>query len=89
VSWGAGPRACQYLVLGARANAVLQGRYYASTEDIQRVAAPVLRHRVITNFNADSEGITPDVIVQKLIECTPANEEALSKDEKLETTFKS
>jgi hypothetical protein len=44
---------------------------------------------VITNFNADSEGITPDVIVQKLIECTPANEEALSKDEKLETTFKS
>ncbi len=88
VSWGAGPRACQYLVLGARANAVLHGRYYASTEDIQRVACPVLRHRVITNFNADSEGVTPDKITQQLIESTPDKEEALTRDAKLEKTFK-
>jgi MoxR-like ATPase len=88
VSWGAGPRACQFLVLGARAYAVLQGRYYASVEDIQRVACPVLRHRVITNFNADSEGITPDKIVQELISTTPANEEAVSNDAKLQGTFK-
>ena len=88
VSWGAGPRACQYLVLGARAYAVLQGRYYASTSDVQRVAHAVLRHRVITNFNADSEGMTSDKIVDKLIEDTPATEEALTNDAKLEKTFK-
>ncbi len=88
VSWGAGPRACQFLVLAARAHAVLQGRHCASTEDIQRVAAPVLRHRVITNFNADSEGITPDRIVEQLIETTPATEGALTHDEKLQGTFK-
>jgi len=88
VSWGAGPRACQFLVLAARAYAVRRGRYCASTGDIKRVAAPVLRHRIITNFNADSEGITPDKIVEKLIETTPAKEAALTNDPKLETTFK-
>jgi len=88
VSWGAGPRACQYLVLGGRAFAVLEGRNYVSTEDIKRVAAPVLRHRVITNFNADSEGITSDTIVEKLIADTPDKEEALTHDAKLEKTFK-
>ena len=56
--WGAGPRASQYLVLGAKARAVLRGRHYAGQEDIQAVAAPVLRHRIKTNFNADAEGIT-------------------------------
>ncbi len=68
VSWGAGPRASQYLVLGAKARAMLQGRAHVSTEDIRAVATPVLRHRIITNFNAEAEGITPDVIVQKLTE---------------------
>ena len=67
VSWGAGPRASQYLVLGAKARAVLQGRYYVSSEDIRAVAKPVLRHRIITNFNAEAEGIRPDDIVQRLI----------------------
>ncbi|HEV3446733.1 MAG TPA: AAA family ATPase, partial [Gemmataceae bacterium] len=56
VTWGAGPRASQYLVLGAKARAVLHGRYYVSCEDIRAVAAPVLRHRIITNFNAEAEG---------------------------------
>ena len=62
VSWGAGPRASQYLVLGAKARAVLHGRFYAGTDDIRAVAYPVLRHRIVTNFNAEAEGIKPDDI---------------------------
>src|SRR5438876_10431936 len=54
VTWGAGPRATQFLVLGAKARAVLHGRYYVSCEDIREVARPVLRHRIITNFNAEA-----------------------------------
>ncbi len=71
VSWGAGPRASQYLILGGKARAVLQGRFYVATEDIDAVAKPVLRHRIITNFSAEAEGITSDTIVAKLIETTP------------------
>jgi MoxR-like ATPase len=71
VQWGAGPRASQYLVLGAKARAVLQGRRHVEFEDIQAVAAPVLRHRIRTNFNADAEGITSDDVVKRLIESTP------------------
>jgi MoxR-like ATPase len=71
VTWGAGPRASQYLVLAAKARAVLHGRYYVSCEDIRAVAAPVLRHRIITNFNAEAEGIKPDDIVQRLIDIVP------------------
>lgn len=71
VSWGAGPRATQYLVLGGKARAILHGRYYVSCEDIRAVAAPVLRHRIITNFNAESEGIKPDDLVRRLGEIIP------------------
>jgi MoxR-like ATPase len=71
VTWGAGPRASQYLVLGAKARAVLHGRYYVSCEDIRAVAAPVLRHRILTNFNAEAEGIKPDDIVRRLIDLIP------------------
>ena len=67
VSWGAGPRASQYLILGAKARAILQGRTFAGTEDVDAVAAPVLRHRIITNFNAEAESIHPDDIVRRLI----------------------
>jgi MoxR-like ATPase len=74
VSWGAGPRASQYLILGGKARAVLQGRYYVSTEDIAAVARPVLRHRIITNFNAEAEGINSDKIVQQLLEFVPRQE---------------
>jgi MoxR-like ATPase len=79
VTWGAGPRATQYLVLGAKARAVLQGRFYVSCEDIREVAAPVLRHRIITNFNAEAEGIKPDDIVRRLGAIIPRdpNEEML------------
>ncbi len=71
MSWGAGPRASQYLILGGKARAVLHGRYYVSADDIRAVAHPVLRHRIITNFNAEAEGIKPDDIVDKLIDVVP------------------
>jgi MoxR-like ATPase len=72
VSWGAGPRASQYLVLAGKARAVLKGRYHVSTEDVQAVALPVLRHRILTNFNAEAEGVRSDDIVKRLIETIPA-----------------
>jgi MoxR-like ATPase len=68
VTWGAGPRASQNLILAAKARAVLHGRYYVSGDDIRAVAAPVLRHRIVTNFNAEAEGMTPDDIVAHLAE---------------------
>jgi MoxR-like ATPase len=74
VTWGAGPRAVQYLLLGGKARAVLNGRYYVSTEDVRAVAHPVLRHRIITNFNAEAEGVTPDKVVDRLLEITPDKE---------------
>jgi len=66
VTWGAGPRACQAMLLGAKANALLDGRVHVSTEDIRYVAAPVLRHRLATSFRAESDGVAPDHIVEKL-----------------------
>jgi MoxR-like ATPase len=76
VAWGAGPRATQYLVLGGKAHALLNGRSYVATEDIQAVAHPVLRHRVLTNFSAEAEGITSDVVVAKLLAHVPTGEDA-------------
>jgi MoxR-like ATPase len=71
VTWGAGPRASQYLVLAAKARAALHGRFLVSADDIAAVAAPVLRHRIITNFNAEADGVTPDAIIENLLEATP------------------
>jgi MoxR-like ATPase len=71
VSTGAGPRAGQYLILAAKAMAILEGRIHVSCADIRRAAPPVLRHRILTNFAADSEGLTPLSIVQKLLEQIP------------------
>jgi len=71
VAWGAGPRASQYLILAGKARALLKGRYHVSTEDIRQVALPVLRHRIVTNFNAEAEGIKSDTIVKKLIDYIP------------------
>ncbi len=71
VTWGAGPRASQYLVLAAKARAVLRGRFHVSCEDVRAVAVPVLRHRIITNFNAEADGIKPDDIVRRLIDSVP------------------
>ncbi len=68
VDWGAGPRAAQYLTLGAKARAVLDGRFNVSCDDIRAVAHPVLRHRVLTNFNADAEGVDSNKIIDMLLE---------------------
>jgi MoxR-like ATPase len=71
VSWGAGPRASQYLILGAKARALLQGRPYVSPEDIRAVALPTLRHRLVLNFNAEADGLTADDLIRKLIAHIP------------------
>jgi MoxR-like ATPase len=88
VSWGAGPRASQYLIIAAKAHAVLHGSYYVSIDDIKAVAHPVLRHRIITNFSAEAEGITTDKIIDKLIEITPIAESELTKDKRLPKIIK-
>jgi len=67
VSWGAGPRASQYLLLGAKARAVLNGRYAARIEDVRRVAAIALRHRIVTNYTAEAEGVNSDRIIERLL----------------------
>ncbi|HVJ80314.1 MAG TPA: MoxR family ATPase [Planctomycetia bacterium] len=74
IQWGAGPRASQFLVLAAKTRAALSGRYFASSDDVRAVAAPVLRHRLLTNFNAESEGIKPDDVVARLIDTLPRDE---------------
>ena len=89
VSWGAGPRASQCLIWGAKARAMLQGRSYVGTEDVAAVAYPALRHRIITNFNAEAEGVTPDDIVRRLIELIPQDPEQLNSGGKLPEVFKS
>jgi MoxR-like ATPase len=71
VGWGAGPRASQYLVLAGKGRAILKGRYYVSTEDIRAVALPVLRHRILTNFNAEADGVRSDDIIHQLMEQLP------------------
>ncbi len=67
LEWGAGPRASQYLILGAKTNAILNGRYSPEIEDVKKVAKPVLRHRLITNFNAEADGIKTTDIIDKLL----------------------
>ena len=71
LTWGAGPRAAQYLVLGAKAMAILNGRLNVSCQDVRKVAKPVLRHRLFTNFNADADGVGPDQVVEKLLAAVP------------------
>jgi MoxR-like ATPase len=71
VMWGAGPRASQYLILGGKARAILHGRLHVTTDDIKAVAYPVLRHRIITTFNAEAEGVTTDDIIERLITALP------------------
>ena len=77
VSYGVSVRAAQYLVLGGKALAVLEGRYNVSCEDIQRLAAPIMRHRVLKNFHAESDGVTSDEIVRRLVEAVPVPKSGL------------
>jgi len=72
VSWGAGPRASQYLVLGAKTRAVLLGRFAPGIEDVKAVALSVLRHRIVTNFTAEAEGVKPERIIDELLKSVPS-----------------
>jgi MoxR-like ATPase len=89
LAWGAGPRAVQYLILGCKARALLQGRSHVTIEDVQALAAPVLRHRIVVGFAAESEGVTADSIIKQLIETTPAHEDELTRDPRFQTIFAS
>ena len=71
VDWGPGPRACQQLVLAAKARALLHGRYHVTTDDIQALAAPVLRHRLVPTFSAEADGISADNIIQRAVKELP------------------
>ncbi|HUG18579.1 MAG TPA: MoxR family ATPase [Planctomycetaceae bacterium] len=87
LSWGAGPRAVQMLLLGAKTRALLDGRMHVSTEDIKALAKPVLRHRIVVNFSAESEGIDSDRVIERLIKETPSKEGELTSDPRLQKIF--
>ncbi len=79
VAWGAGPRASQYLILAGKARALLQGRLHVTTQDIRAIACPVLRHRLLTTFHADAEGITTDAIIEQLLAALPLPQEQAAR----------
>jgi MoxR-like ATPase len=87
--WGAGPRAVQFLIVGAKARALLQGRSHVAADDIRALAAPVLRHRIVVGFAAESEGVTPDAIIGRILDTTPAREDELTRDPRFQTIFAS
>ena len=89
LNWGAGPRAVQFLILGGKARALLHGRTHVSTDDIQALAKPVFRHRLVMNFAAESEGITPDNVVERLLAITPTKEDELTNDARFQKIFAS
>jgi MoxR-like ATPase len=89
LQWGAGPRAVQNLILGAKARALLHGRTYVATDDVQALAKPVLRHRLVINFAAESEGVTTDQVVERLIATTPTKEDELTRDARFQKIFAS
>jgi MoxR-like ATPase len=89
VGWGAGPRAVQFLILGGKARALLEGRFHVQVEDIQELAKPVLRHRMVVNFAAESEGITSDDVIDRIIAATPTTEDELSRDARFHKIFAS
>jgi MoxR-like ATPase len=74
VEWGAGPRACQNLILTGKVRAVLRGRYHVTMDDIEALALPVLRHRVVPTFNAEAEGVTVDDVIRRIVKAVPRHE---------------
>ena len=89
LSWGAGPRAVQNLIIGAKSRALLFGRSYVTIEDVQEIALPVMRHRIATNFTAASEGVTTDMVVKRILHETPSREGELEKDDRFKKIFAS
>ena len=89
LTWGAGPRAVQFLILGAKARALIHGRSHVTIDDIQALALPVLRHRLVLSFTAEGEGITPDDVITRLLRATPTQEDELTGDARFQTIFAS
>src|SRR4051812_37616623 len=89
LAWGAGPRATQFLILGAKARALIHGRPHVALEDIAALAKPVLRHRLVVNFAAESDGVTSDQIIDRLLEVTPTHEDKLINDDRFQKIFAS
>jgi MoxR-like ATPase len=89
LSWGAGPRAVQYLILGGKARALLQGRTHVACEDVQALAKPVLRHRLVLSFTAESEGVTADDVIERIVAITPTREDELTRDARFQEIFAS
>ena len=89
LSWGAGPRAVQFLILGAKARALLQGRTHVACEDVQALAKPALRHRLVLSFTAESEGVTPDDLIERIVAITPTREDELRRDARFQEIFAS
>ena len=89
LAWGAGPRATQFLILGAKARALVHGRPHVALEDIRALAKPVLRHRIVVNFAAESDGVTSDQIIDRLLEVTPTHEDQLIHDDRFQKIFAS
>jgi len=88
LSWGAGPRAGQYLVLAAKAKAVLDGGFHATADHVRAIALPVLRHRIITNFNAEADGVTADDVVNALLAEIPVDGSSAAERKQLEKVMR-
>jgi MoxR-like ATPase len=89
IGWGAGPRAVQFLILGGKARALIRGRTHVTTDDIQALAKPVLRHRIVVNFAAQSDGVSADKLIDRLIASTPTKEDELTSDARFKKIFAS
>ena len=89
VAWGSGPRAVQFLILGSKARALLQGRTHVTGEDVRHLAKPVLRHRLVLSFTAESEGVSADSVIDQLLSVTPTNEDELTSDARFKKIFAS
>ena len=89
LAWGAGPRAVQNLIIGSKARALLHGRTHVQTDDVKALAYPVLRHRILTNFTAASEGVTGDTVIKKVLDETPDKDSDLTRDERFKKIFAS
>ncbi len=89
VGWGAGPRAVQFLIIGSKARALLKGRTHVTCEDIQALAKPVLRHRLVLSFTAESEGVTADALIDQILSVTPTREDELTQDPRFQKIFAS
>src|SRR5207245_1340466 len=76
LTWGAGPRASMNLILAAKAHALLHGRYHVAADDVAAVAKPILRHRLICNFTAQSEGVSTDKVIDRILQSVPKNQAA-------------